>query len=432
MAEVVVVVVAAGGVDARRARRGRSASPRRVCRELRRKLSGVVRGPARSCACLRRAGARRRARDRRAVPGRPSARAAALRRLVDAGGARARPPACVVAELTGTCANELYRADRDEVAAPCALPARRSTRLCARNRDKSRTAGYAGDIPAVASGACPLAHTPSCSPRSPSVHARPRDGPATRRHGRARHSGRTRRRRRRRGRRRGRRAAWPAPPPADPWRSPLRGRWSTFRSRRAHRSLAGPRRGVDLSGRAGAMVRAACTGRVAVRRAGAAARAGGVAALGPLVATSFGLGRAARARGARVDRGHASARSARRPPAPGARRRRAARRGYPIHSRSSPLQASAPHRRVSARPRARTRGPRPLRRRRRRSSRRRRPRVIPSESHRLHGRPASPSPSWHPRCRSPASVRRPPQSAAAVAASRPLRLSRRSGAQKTH
>jgi 16S rRNA (cytidine1402-2'-O)-methyltransferase len=35
---------------------------------------------------------------------------AALRRLVDEGGARARPAASVVAELTGTSANTLYRA----------------------------------------------------------------------------------------------------------------------------------------------------------------------------------------------------------------------------------------------------------------------------------------------------------------------------------
>ena len=49
---------------------------------------------------------------------------AALRRLVEAGGARPRPAAGVVAELTGTSANALYRAltKRNKQARSCRRP----------------------------------------------------------------------------------------------------------------------------------------------------------------------------------------------------------------------------------------------------------------------------------------------------------------------
>jgi 16S rRNA (cytidine1402-2'-O)-methyltransferase len=89
-----------------------------VCRELTKVYEEVVRGTASELA------ARYAAEAPRgevvlviggAAAGEPALgpALAALRRLVDEGGARARPAASVVAELTGTSANALYRALTD-------------------------------------------------------------------------------------------------------------------------------------------------------------------------------------------------------------------------------------------------------------------------------------------------------------------------------
>jgi 16S rRNA (cytidine1402-2'-O)-methyltransferase len=86
-----------------------------VCRELTKVHEEVVRGDAASLAA-RYAEAPPRGEVVLVIAGAPDAEAdlapalAAVRRLVDDAGARARPAASVVAELTGTSANALYRA----------------------------------------------------------------------------------------------------------------------------------------------------------------------------------------------------------------------------------------------------------------------------------------------------------------------------------
>lgn len=92
--------------------------PVAVCRELTKIHEEVVRGTASSLAA-RYAEEPPRGEVVLVVGGAPSAEAelgpavAALRRLVDDAGARPRPAATVVAELTGTSANALYRALTD-------------------------------------------------------------------------------------------------------------------------------------------------------------------------------------------------------------------------------------------------------------------------------------------------------------------------------
>jgi 16S rRNA (cytidine1402-2'-O)-methyltransferase len=92
--------------------------PVAVCRELTKVYEEVVRGSASELAARYAEEAPRGevvlvigAAQADEVPLGPAL--AALRRLVDEGGARARPAAGVVAELTGTSANALYRALTD-------------------------------------------------------------------------------------------------------------------------------------------------------------------------------------------------------------------------------------------------------------------------------------------------------------------------------
>jgi 16S rRNA (cytidine1402-2'-O)-methyltransferase len=86
-----------------------------VCRELTKVHEEVVRGSAAELAA-RYAQTPPRGEVVLVIAGAPSTEGdlgpalAAVRRLVDEGGARARPAAAVVAELTGTSANALYRA----------------------------------------------------------------------------------------------------------------------------------------------------------------------------------------------------------------------------------------------------------------------------------------------------------------------------------
>jgi 16S rRNA (cytidine1402-2'-O)-methyltransferase len=96
---------------------------------------------------------------------------AALRRLVDEGGARPRPAAAVVAELTGTSANALYRrVDGLEGSAGSAVArADRhgfAQRLQQMTRDRLRPRSSAPSGRTF--GRCRRARTPSSSPRSPS------------------------------------------------------------------------------------------------------------------------------------------------------------------------------------------------------------------------------------------------------------------------
>ena len=127
--ELAAVLRVARGAWWRSSRRGGSAAslavlaaldperPVAVCRELTKVHEEVVRGTAARAGGALRGRRRRAARScsssaaragRRGRRSRPAL--AALRRLVDEGGARPRPAAGVVAELTGTSANALYRA----------------------------------------------------------------------------------------------------------------------------------------------------------------------------------------------------------------------------------------------------------------------------------------------------------------------------------
>jgi 16S rRNA (cytidine1402-2'-O)-methyltransferase len=93
--------------------------PVAVCRELTKVYEEVVRGSASELAA-RYAEEAPRGEVVLVIDGAAAAEPAlapalaALRRLVDEGGARPRPAASVVAELTGTSANALYRALTDE------------------------------------------------------------------------------------------------------------------------------------------------------------------------------------------------------------------------------------------------------------------------------------------------------------------------------
>ena len=99
-------------------------------------------------------------------------------------------------------------------------------------------------------------------------------------------------------------AAREGPARAPAWRWPARGPLvGAFHLRPARPFAAGQRRGIDLAVRPGALVRAACSGRVTY--AGVVPRRGlGVSVrCGALVATHLGLGRVAVRRGALVAAG---------------------------------------------------------------------------------------------------------------------------------
>ena len=206
---------------------------------------------------------------------------------------------------------------------------------------------------------------------------------------------------------------------ATGWRWPLRGPVvGAFHVSPRAPFARGQRRGIDVSARPGAVVHAACPGRVTFT--GALPRRGLAVSVrcGALVATYLGLGRLTAREGARVARGDALGLLGASGRLRLGARRASARRGYVdplllLADSAPPLRpppfGPAPRalRRIRSLPSAPRRGPAvhslpPARRRGRSLRRRRRRRAPPRRRTASRGRPIPPSPSSPPRCPSAA------------------------------